>query len=109
MTWLVPMALMAATFLVVFVIIGWQAAALGLRHEAQAAASHHEFHSGLFGFDLRFYAGSMYTLELSDDELRLLRAAIGSCVRDYGHDEADIRRAYQAMLERLPAPMAKVS
>ena len=50
----------------------------------------------------------MYTLELNDEELRLLRSAIGSCVRDYGHDEADIRRAYQALLARLPAPMAEV-
>jgi hypothetical protein len=51
----------------------------------------------------------MYTLELNDEELRLLRSAIGACVRDYGHDEADVRRAYQALLARLPASMAKVS
>jgi hypothetical protein len=51
----------------------------------------------------------MYTLELNDEELRLLRSAIGACVRDYGHDEADVRRTYQALLARLPAPMAKVS
>jgi hypothetical protein len=57
----------------------------------------------------RIYIGSMYTLELNDEELRLLRSAIGSCVRDYGHDEADIRRVYQALLARLPAPVAKAS
>ena len=51
----------------------------------------------------------MYTLELNDEELRLLRSAVGSCVRDYGHDEADVRRAYQALLDRLPAPTADVS
>ncbi|HUP99726.1 MAG TPA: hypothetical protein VM093_04630 [Aeromicrobium sp.] len=51
----------------------------------------------------------MHTLEVNDEELRLLRAAIGSCVRDYGHDEADIRRAYQALLARLPAPVAHAS
>lgn len=51
----------------------------------------------------------MYTLELNDEELRLLRSAIGSCLKDYGHDEADIRRAYQGLLARLPAPMATVS
>jgi hypothetical protein len=51
----------------------------------------------------------MYTLELNDEELRLLRSAIGSCVQDFGHDEADVRRAYQALLARLPAPMAKVT
>ena len=51
----------------------------------------------------------MYTLELNDEELRLLRSAIGSCVRDYGHDEADVRRAYQALLARLPQQVAQVS
>jgi hypothetical protein len=51
----------------------------------------------------------MYTLELNDEELRLMRSAIGSCVQDFGHDEADVRRAYQALLARLPAPMAKVT
>lgn len=53
----------------------------------------------------------MYTLELNDEEIRLLRSAIGSCVRDYGHEkaEAEVRRAYQALLARLPAPMADVS
>lgn len=49
----------------------------------------------------------MNTLELNDEELRLLRSAIGSCLRDYGHDEADVRRAYQALLAKLPAPVAQ--
>jgi hypothetical protein len=51
----------------------------------------------------------MYTLELNDEELRLLRSAIGSCVRDYGHDEADVRRAYQALLAKLPVQVAHAS
>jgi len=51
----------------------------------------------------------MHTLELNDEELRLLRSAIGSCLKDYGHDEADIRRAYQALLARLPAPVPTAS
>jgi len=51
----------------------------------------------------------MFTLELSDEELRLLRSAVGSCVRDYGHDEADVRRAYQALLARLPQTVAPAS
>jgi len=55
------------------------------------------------------YAGSMYTLDLNEAELRLVRSAIGSCVRVYGHDEADIRRAYQALLARLPVPVAQAS
>jgi len=51
----------------------------------------------------------MYTLEVNDEELRLLRSAVGSCVRDFGHDEADVRRAYQALLARLQAPVAEAS
>lgn len=51
----------------------------------------------------------MYTLELNDEELRLLRSAVGACVRDFGHDEADVRRAYQALMARLPMPVARAS
>lgn len=49
----------------------------------------------------------MYTLEFNDAELRLLRSAVAVCVRDFGHDEADVRRAYQALLARLPGPVSE--
>ena len=106
MSWLIPLALMAATFLAVFVIIGWQAAVLGLRHQAQVNAPRGEFDATLFALGLPFYAGSMYTLEVSDEELRLLRAAIGSCVRDYGHDEADVIEAIRGVLGKLESATA---
>lgn len=48
----------------------------------------------------------MHEIEFDDEELRLLRAAIGSCVREFGHDEADVLHAYQALLARLPEPAA---
>ncbi|HEU0042192.1 MAG TPA: hypothetical protein VFQ15_07570 [Jiangellaceae bacterium] len=44
----------------------------------------------------------MFTIELNDDELRLVRSAIGSYVREFGHDEADVLRAFKALLARLP-------
>ncbi|HEY9412845.1 MAG TPA: hypothetical protein VIP77_24945 [Jiangellaceae bacterium] len=46
----------------------------------------------------------MYTIELDDEELRLVRSAIGSYVRDFGHDEADVLRALKALLIRFPEP-----
>jgi hypothetical protein len=51
----------------------------------------------------------MHKIELSDEELRLVRSAIVSCVREYGHDEADVLHAYQDILSRLPAPAATVN
>lgn len=44
----------------------------------------------------------MFTIELTDDELRLVRSALGSYVREFGHDEADVLRAYKSLLARLP-------
>lgn len=46
----------------------------------------------------------MYTIELDDDELRLVRSAIGSYVREFGHDEAEVLRALKAVLARFPTP-----
>jgi hypothetical protein len=46
----------------------------------------------------------MHMLELTDEELRLVRAALTSYLEDFGHDEADILRALKAILGRLPYP-----
>ena len=46
----------------------------------------------------------MHTIELNDDELRLVRAALTAYLEDFGHDEADILRALKAILARLPYP-----
>jgi hypothetical protein len=44
----------------------------------------------------------MHTIELSDDELRLLREALRSFMDDFGHDEIDVVRRVQALLAKLP-------
>lgn len=46
----------------------------------------------------------MYTLELNDEELRLVRSALTAYLEDFGHDEAEILRALKALLGRLPYP-----
>ena len=45
----------------------------------------------------------MHTIELNDDELRLLQAALHSYLDDFGHDEADVLRRIKALLGKLPA------
>ena len=44
----------------------------------------------------------MYTLELTDQELRLVRAALQSFLEDFGHEEADVLRRIKNLLARLP-------
>ena len=46
----------------------------------------------------------MHTIELSDDELRLLHAALHSYLDDFGHEEADVLRLIKALIARLPRP-----
>ena len=46
----------------------------------------------------------MQTIELTDDELRLLRAALHSFLDDFGHDEVDVLRQAKAVLAKLPRP-----
>ena len=45
----------------------------------------------------------MTTLELDDDELRLLLAAVRSYLDDFGHDEADLLRRVKQLLAKLQA------
>ena len=44
----------------------------------------------------------MHTIELTDEELRLLRTAVRSFLDDFGHDEQDVVRKLQALLAKLP-------
>ena len=44
----------------------------------------------------------MTTLELTDEELKLLREALKSFLDDFGHAEADIVAEIQALLAKLP-------
>jgi hypothetical protein len=45
----------------------------------------------------------VHTIELTDDELRLVRAALRSYLEDFGHDEADLLRAIKQVLAKLPS------
>jgi hypothetical protein len=45
----------------------------------------------------------MTTLELTDEELTLLRAALHSYLDDFGHEEADVLRRIKELLAKLPA------
>ena len=44
----------------------------------------------------------MQTIELTDDELRLVRAALRSFLDDFGHDEVDVLRRIKALIAKLP-------
>jgi hypothetical protein len=44
-----------------------------------------------------------HTLELTDQELRLLQAALHSYLDDFGHEEADVLRRIKEILGKLPA------
>jgi hypothetical protein len=46
----------------------------------------------------------VHTIELTDEELRLVRAALHSYLEDFGHEEADILRALKSLLGKLPEP-----
>jgi len=43
----------------------------------------------------------MHTLELTDEELRVLEAALQAYLGDFGHEEADVLRAVKAILAKL--------
>jgi hypothetical protein len=43
----------------------------------------------------------MTTIELTDEELRLLLAAVHSYLDDFGHEEADVLRQVKALLAKL--------
>jgi hypothetical protein len=45
-----------------------------------------------------------HTLELNDDDLRLLRAALHSYLDDFGHEEAEVLRRIKELIARLPTP-----
>ena len=43
----------------------------------------------------------MHTLELTDEELRLLHSALHAYLNDFGHEEADVLRQVKDLLEKL--------
>ena len=46
----------------------------------------------------------MHTIKLTDDDLRLLHAALHSYLDDFGHKEADLLREIKALISKLPSP-----
>ena len=44
----------------------------------------------------------MHTIELSDDDLRLLHVALHSYLDDFGHEEGDVLRQIKALIAKLP-------
>ena len=46
---------------------------------------------------------SVHTIELDEDELRLIHAALHSFLDDFGHKEADVLRMIKALIAKLPA------
>jgi hypothetical protein len=51
----------------------------------------------------------MHTIELSDDDLRILHAALHSYLDDFGHEEADVLRLIKQLIAKLPMPPARAS
>jgi hypothetical protein len=45
-----------------------------------------------------------HTIELTEEELRIVRNALQSFLEDFGHEEADILRAIKSVLAKLPDP-----
>jgi hypothetical protein len=51
----------------------------------------------------------VHTVEFTDDELRLIHAALRSFLDDFGHEEADVVRQIRAVIEKLPPAPAAAS
>jgi hypothetical protein len=45
----------------------------------------------------------MQTIELTEEELTLVRAALHSYLDDFGHEEADVLRRVKELLAKLPS------
>ena len=50
----------------------------------------------------------MHTIELDDDELKLMYAALHSYLDDFGHEESDVLRRIKALIAKLPADDPRV-
>ena len=45
----------------------------------------------------------MQTIELTEEELRLIREALHAYLDDFGHEEADVLRKIKSLLAKLPS------
>jgi hypothetical protein len=43
----------------------------------------------------------MHTIELTEEELRLIQNALHAYLDDFGHDEADVLREVKALIAKL--------
>jgi hypothetical protein len=43
-----------------------------------------------------------HAVELTNDELKLIRNALHAYLDDFGHEEADVLREIKVLLEKLP-------
>ena len=43
-----------------------------------------------------------HDIRLTDEELRILHAALHSYLDDFGHEEAEVLRAVKALIAKLP-------
>jgi hypothetical protein len=43
----------------------------------------------------------MHTIDLTDDELRLIQNALHAYLDDFGHEEADVLREVKALIAKL--------
>jgi hypothetical protein len=43
-----------------------------------------------------------HTIELNDEELKLVRTALHAYLDDFGHEEADVLRRIKELLAKLP-------
>ena len=48
----------------------------------------------------------MPTVQLTNEEMRLLRAALHAYLDDFGHEEADVLRALKTLIAKLEQPRA---
>jgi hypothetical protein len=47
------------------------------------------------------YASYMHTIELTDEEYRMVVAAVRSYLNDFGHEEADLLHKIKELLQKL--------
>jgi hypothetical protein len=45
---------------------------------------------------------AVHVVELTDDELRLLRTALHTFLDDFGHEEADVLARIRALMSKIP-------
>ena len=50
----------------------------------------------------RVSLSSVHVVELTEEELRLLRAALHSFLDDFGHEEADVLARIRALMAKIP-------